>query len=440
MAQKIKQLLTKQDFLQYLTSSRDVVIEKLRDEGMNDEQIKEFLKEELSKFVKDDANIGMVKLTYAPMCTLVENFKFRDFISRSWVYRPKVMNESDFNVLREQGKFPTDMAGVTQKDGYIFYDPCFLSESLTREAKRQQFYVSKDQNILYGKLTRVKYVPIDEQRISLLDKSKGIIDYSVDDITLFDKVSSISFCAIMEGRCKDAVLLYRYDSSRLKHKNVFLEDDVKKEIFGEEVESPHFHFQCEDDSVLCLRKKHAKDGKFVYKAGRCNAIDCKHLSNYLMDLDGLSQAEIERLYYHGQHYNMPFLKMAHNNETAQCDFVRVVNKYLKNLPTEERKDLAAIEKWIGKSYAETYDERAHEYVSYDTYTNFGQLIKAVDFIDFVYHQRMDTKDPTANKHLAQVEMLAAGEVMDCIAGVAKKKQTGKKKDNKSFGGNEIETN
>lgn len=424
MARKEMGLLTKQDVINYLTSSREEVLCLLREQGLDEEEIATLLKQEIAKYVKEDINAGMLKLTYAPMCRLVENFKLKDFSSREWIYNPNYLNEEDFNNLRGQEKLPLQMQEKAESSPYIFNDAGEFVD-YEKVAVDPHFYVNQDQNMLFGKLIRLKHVPADARAAKLIENSKGGIAISVDDTSLFDKVMSISFCAIMEGKSKEAVVMYRYDSSRLKHNNVFIGDDFKKDVFGQEVESPHFHFQCEADSVLCLRKKPGKNRNYIYKAGRCNAIDCKHLSEYLKGLDMLSSAEIERLYYHKLHLGMPFLQMIHENKVAQCDFVKSVNKYLKSLPTQQRKQLSEVEKWIGKSYAENYDERAHEYISYDTYTIFGQVVKAIDFIDFVYTQRMQTNDITINKHLAQIELLSANEVMDCIAGVVKVKKKAK---------------
>ncbi|MBO5394829.1 MAG: hypothetical protein J6A28_02870 [Clostridia bacterium] len=418
--------ITKSDIYTYLTSSREAVINKLQEQTVAMDNIKPILKKALYKYVKDDIGKIDASVYCVPMCTLVEQFSLKDFTNRVWVYKPSFMAESDYNKLRGLRKIPLLIKEHNNTNNIYTFPNKISIASTTKYEKvfvEPQFYTNEDDNIMFGKLMRLKYVPKNAKVVDLLDKSKEIVQYSHDDQSLFDKVMSISFCVIIEGDCTKAIPLYRYDSSRLEHTNLYIGDDKRREIFGEVVHSPHFHFQNEDDSLLCLRKYHKNNNKdHLYKSGRCNAIDCKHLRKYLIDLDTMPRPAIEKLNSHNKNYGMPFLKMRYEEKVAQCNFIKGVNKYLKALDQETRKKLSCVEKWIGKAHGERFDVEANEYVSYDYYPIFGELIKAVDFIDFLFNCRQNCVDCKVSKHLAELELLTANMAINCFAGVASSRE------------------
>ena len=114
--------------------------------------------------------------------------------------------------------------------------------------------------------------------------------------------------------------------------------------------------------------------------------------------------------------------MAHDGNVAQCRFLKNVEKYLKNLDPETRKEVSEVEKWLAKTHGERFDVELNKYVSYDYYPIFEQLIRTIDFIDFVYNYRKKVSDPKINKCLAEMELLAANDAINTFAGVISVKE------------------
>ena len=279
----MNEILTKADVNTYLTTSRAAVLDKLKQCIVKSENLKPMLKQALYKFVRDDVDVLDERVCFMPMCKLLENFSLKKFTNRCWVYKPHFLNEGDYNKLRHLKKVPLLIKGFNNTDEiYTFPNNINIKSSSKFEKvmAEPKFYTNEEDNIMFGKLMRLKYVPAEEKILQKLENTQGLDEYPYDDETIYDKVISISFCAIIKGDCTNAIPIYRYDSSKLHHKNIYIGDDERREIFGDVAQSPHFHFQNEDDSLLCLRKYHQNNNKdHLYKSGRCNAIDCKHLRN-----------------------------------------------------------------------------------------------------------------------------------------------------------------
>ena len=113
--------------------------------------------------------------------------------------------------------------------------------------------------------------------------------------TLYDRTLTISMYVLLEGSSNKSHMFLRYDSSSKTHKNIYVGSDKRQSVYGLEAENPHFHFQNEDDNLLCIKKFRDANRHIKWKTGRCNAIDCKHLIKYLLELDSLSQEKLEEL-------------------------------------------------------------------------------------------------------------------------------------------------
>ena len=93
-----------------------------------------------------------------------------------------------------------------------------------------------------------------------------------------------------------------------------------------------------------------------------------------------------------------------------------IRKFIKSLPTNEKVDLLAVEKWLSQSDVRVWFEDGSSF-AYEDCDCFGSLIKALDFIQFVFDKRIKTKNSTLVKNLSKIELLVASKAIDAFAGV-----------------------
>lgn len=410
--------LSDEIFFRYLTSNRRKVIEEMIEKGYEEDELKPILKQEIKK-VLNERRMGrdVSSIRYSDsFYKLISNFNLKSFIEREWAYRPQFIKQKDYLTLQAERKIPLHFEDLNHTDFICDFPNKIETQchgEFEKENKEPQFFINEKDSMLFAKLARVKYVPIRLKTVRETAE-KGELDYN--DQSLFDCVMSISFCAVIDGKTKNSLPLYRYDSSKLMHKNMFVGDDYRKDVFGETVRSPHFHFQNEDDSLLCLKRQFDKCGKEVYKSGRCNAIDCDGLRRYLISLDQRNDKQIETLSKFDLHYGMPFLRQRREKLVSRCDFMPEIRKFIKTLPTNEKVDLLAVEKWLSQSDVRVWFEDGSSF-AYEDCDCFGSLIKALDFIQFVFDKRVKTKNPTLVKNLSKIELLVASKAIDAFAGV-----------------------
>ena len=410
--------LSDEIFFKYLTSNRRKVIDEAVAKGYNENELCLILKQEIKKLLSErrmGRDVSSIKYSDS-FYKLISNFNLQSFIDREWAYRPQFIKQKDYLTLQAERKIPLHFEDLNHTDFLCEFPNNFQTEShgeFEKEFKEPQFFINEKDSMLFAKLARVKYVPTRLKTVRETAE-KGELDYN--DQSLFDCVMSISFCVVIDGKTKNSLPLYRYDSSKLIHKNMFVGDDYRKDVFGQTVRSPHFHFQNEDDSLLCLKRQFDKRGREVYKSGRCNAIDCEGLRQYLIRLDRNNDKQIETLSKLNLHYGMPFLRQRREKLVSNCDFISEVRKFIKKLPNNERVDLLAVEKWLSQSDVRVWFEDGSSF-AYEDCECFGSLIKALNFIQFVFDRRVKAKNTALVKNLSKIELLVASKVIDSFAGV-----------------------
>ena len=109
-----------------------------------------------------------------------------------------------------------------------------------------------------------------------------------------------------------------------------------------------------------LRKR---DGK--YKAGRSNAIDCKHLKKYLLDLEASSDNEIENQKNKNLDYDMPFLQYRSENKKVGVNVDKLFYSFLKDKTDEEINKLWGYDYKEDSSITEVDENTFYDIQKYD---------------------------------------------------------------------------
>lgn len=211
---------------------------------------------------------------------------------------------------------------------------------------------------------------------------------------------------LLDGDPNKAMPYLRYDSEQGTHNNVFVGDDKRMAIFGKEAVGPHFHFQNETDSLLCLKKFNGSEDK-KYKTGRSNAIDLPHLRKYLSYLDSLSETRLDYEYQQNRHYGMPFLELKMKGRTVKVDFVGAVCKLLEETDINSAKT-QEIKHWLD------WAKGLSEYKNQDG-KKFGKFIMALDFISLLYDLRYKTGDMHERRLFTQMELITSNALINSVS-------------------------
>lgn len=365
---------------EYLTGKREAAVSKfglvLNQSNLN--KIRPMLKKSIFSYVRHfrkdfEGSVEIQNCIY----DMFKNFNMSDFVERQWQYRPYYISGSKYSLLQTSIKNPIHISNYDYSQplyklaNNIEYNPKDLKlhkcplETVKNDLK---FYLSQDENILFAKLINLRYKP---SNLKMAKKhNHGLSEeeklFSVYDNYLYNRSLSISMYVLLDGDPNKAMPFVRYDNDPTPHTNVYIGNDKRREVYGDIALNPHFHFQNEDDSLLCLRKYQAEDGKTKYKTGRCNAIDCKHLKKYLLDLDSLDQKDLERQAKNKMDYNMPFLQYKLTGKKVGVNVDNLFYKFIQDKTDEEVGLLEEISLWLTQS---------KESKVYNRGKNFDKLIR-----------------------------------------------------------------
>ncbi len=416
MNQKIgpnEEKIIEESVADYLYGKRDQAFinlsHKLQERDV--EEIKAILKQKLFSYMKaNGGRVGNIEHS-GSLYKLIDRFNAQEFIKRKWKYVPYYVPADSYERMKTSFKYPIRLKRYKyDKPLYEFANDVEFADRKARyqeshsQAKTDiRFYVdhdfkSQNKGMMFAKVVNLKYKPsllrvVNEEE----KKHANAQDALIADKFLYDRSLSISMYVLMDGDPNAAMPIARYDNDMYPHHNVFIGDDKRKTIFGDTAASPHFHFQNEEDSLLCLRRSRA-DGK--YRTGRCNAIDCYHLKQYLKKLDRLNKSEIQRNVREKNDYGMPFLNMKAKNIAVFKDPEPMIRKYFEN----NRVNNSVVLKWFDKT---------REYDLYKSAPNriFTNLIKSLDLLDFIANSQKVCLDAKESKMMSDVEVLLANNVV-----------------------------
>lgn len=345
---------------------------------------------------------------------LISSFDASDFIERAWQYMPMILHNREYLFLHEQEKYPIFV------DKYNYDEPLykfsnninFQNETTFKRRKIQnsndvQFYTNKDEKMIFAKVTNINFAPISHRLIKQVKKTLNEDDQKriIYSPELYNRTFSISYYVMLDGDPKRCHSFLRYDSAVEPHKNVFFKGDQREEVYGAIAKNPHFHFQNEDDGLLCIKKYRDNDRHIRWKTGRCNAIDCEHLINYLQSLDKKSTSEIESLFYNGKHYNMPFLKMKLLGRKVELPTVdNLLKKFLSKKEEGEGKFIDCLNREFNEKVTKG-----------KTAGCFSKLITTLELLNFITTKRAKTDKLSELEILSNLEVEAASEVVNAIS-------------------------
>ena len=402
---------------EYLSGNREAAIGKLAIllNQSNVNKIKPILKKSIHSYVKHfrkdfEGNVQIKNCVYQ----MFSDFNMANFVERAWQYQPYYIPSSQYSQIQTVQKNPVY---VTK---YDYAQPLYkLANSLEynpRELKRfkapletvrndVKFYLSQDENNVFAKLVNLRYRPNDLKAVKLhnKDKSEEEKQYTVYDNYLYNRSMSISMYVLLDGDANKAFPFMRYDNDPSPHTNVFVGNDKRKEVYGDVALKPHFHFQNEDDSLLCLRKFKGEDNKTKYKIGRCNAIDCAHLKKYLLDLDQMNEKEILKRVEQNLDFAMPFLYMKAKNKKVGHSLDNLFYNFLKNKTDEEINLLDDFSLWLTQSKE---DDVYHKGGCFD------KIIRMIDGVERISSLMDSSINYEQRKLYSQLEILVADSLIN----------------------------
>lgn len=403
---------------EYLEGDRQEALVKLavvlNQSRMN--KLKPFLKKSIHSYVKHfrkdfEGSIEIKNCVY----DMFKDFDMTDFVKREWQYKPYYIHAVDYEKLQFERKYPVHIANYNYSEpiyklsNNIDYNPKELKRAKTKEQIKNdvKFYLSSNENIVFAKLINLKYRPSDLRMLK--QKTKGYSDeekqFAVYDNYLYNRSLSISMYVLLDGNPDKALPFIRYDNDPAPHSNLYIGNDNRRDIYGKEARGPHFHFQSEDDSLLCLRKFKGEDGKTKYKTGRCNAIDCSHLKKYLLELDSLTPKQVCNLAKQGLDYGMPFLQLKLTEKKIGTSAEHLFFNFIKDKTDEEIHYLDEFAIWLTQS---KNDKVYHNGKSFD------KLIRDLDVLDRISILMDSANNPEQRKIYSQLEIVIADSVMDVI--------------------------
>ena len=272
-----------------------------------------------------------------------------------------------------------------------------IKETLKNDIK---FYISKEEDIIFSKIIRLKYKPSELSLNQKERKAREEKEYALYDNFLYNRSMSISMYVLLNGDPNKAMPFLRYDNDKLPHGNVYVGKDKRRKVFGDVALNPHFHFQNEEDSLCCLLKKEGR-----MKTGRCNAIDCAHLKRYLLQLDRLTQKEVEEQEEKNLSYNMPFLKYKLENKKIIVNADKLFKNFIKDKTEEEIELLKDLCLWLSVSKNNK---------NYNTGLCFDKLIRGIDFLNRIAMLMDCSLNLQQRKLYSQLEIVVADSVMNAI--------------------------
>ena len=415
---------TKQNAEDYLFGKRDSAVLTLAvDKNIRDiNDIIPYLKQDILNYVayhhpEFEGDIHFQGAVY----DLMSKFKAKEFFDRKWKWEPYSVKQEEIDEIQACVKNPIYVNRyIYDRPIYEFPNLTSFSDNKTKQLvsgekvkSEAQFYISEKEDVLFAKVINLKYKPV-KFKLSKSQQAGQTIgqvrqQVPLDDSGFYRRSLSISMYVLLDGNPNKAMPFMRYDNDFFDHNNVWIGDDKRKHIFGEIAKSPHFHFQNEKDSIFCLRKFKNQSRQNKYRTGRCNAIDCYHLKEYLLSLDSIGGKGIFIEQSKNGSYGMPFLQMKIDRTSLKLDVAGMVKGYLSTLDDRQAKHLSYINVWLNKAKDNT------QYVMGGRGDRiFGDLIKALDFLEFITDTMKSTVYSSDRKVLSDMELMLANEVMNVV--------------------------
>ena len=309
------------------------------------------------------------------------------------------------NISEVQSKFnffdgTSAYNGSTAIDGIKYYNDV-------------SFYTTAKNDIHLAKMIKLRYKPISQNLIQeeLQNNPTASEKLLYNNPNLYERSCSISFYSFLEGNPDKSHLIVRYDSTDFNHQNVWINDnDEKRTVFGDVAKSPHFHFQNEDDDLICLRKD-TKGGQTIWQTGRCNAIDCEHLAEYLYELDNKEDYEIKQMVEDKKDYDMPFIYIKNSNKYLNFDVDKLVRIYSYNINEggEGQKNMIYFNSFINDFLT---DFNRSKFSKCDNNNVFSGFIKAIKLLEFLDITKKSVSDPEKLSVLNNFEVDFANNLFD----------------------------
>ena len=355
-----------------------------------------------------------------------ENFP-NEFLKWSWKRRPFSLTRKDYKTILQSVKESLFIKGENPSSPvYKFVNDYNFKLSKKHKGEKHfndcSFFTDASQHIAYGKVVNVQYKPISEKLISIYNKGKSQKEREngIYKPTLYNRSLSITLYVLLDGTYQKSHPVMRYDSSPFNHHNTYYYGDKRRGVYGEVAISPHFHFQNADDDLLCLKKSINSDKVVRWKTGRCNAIDCPHLIDYLLEIDRKSAEEIDRICKIGDDFNMPFIYFKQRNQYLSVPIKKILKVFMEsenksgNLSGEDREFIAEMMSNFNELYSQS--ELAIEPTENKIFT---KLIKAINFLQYLYDRRKVTTNVRQLEILSNIEIEIADKVFNEIAGIEK---------------------
>ena len=384
------------------------------------EQIQEALRQELKKSYSDATTS---KISYYDLREILKVDFPKSFLAWSWKRRPFALSEKDYNTMLESVK------GSLYERGEIESQPLYQFKKVYQQklSKKHEgeihsndlaFFADEKNKVAYAKTVNMNYKPVSEQLIEEEQKGKSEEEKKKDVYRpeLYSRNYSITLYVLLDGTEKKAHPILRYDSTPYEHRNTFLQNDKRKEVFGQTAQNPHFHFQNADDDLLCLKRNSHKDGQERWSTGRCNAIDCPHLIKYLYELDEKKPEEIQKLVEQNMDYGMPFLYYKNNNKYLSVNIKRSVSSFVKGEIDSGKlnnRDVDFIKK-IASDFKQSFS--ATEYATEPKNDRvFPKLIRALAFLDYINKVREKTTNIREIEILSNLEIEISNATFEKVA-------------------------
>lgn len=408
------------------TSGKEATIQlvsNLKKQGANDSHIKQIImKAVYADIMKHNRNADKGRIYFSQMPDeMIKDFSADQFILKNWKFVPYVLKSNDYSKLISSLKYPLFIKGYNYNAPlYAFknrYDFNVNAKSRNRKDGKIslndfQYFIDRNDKIMFVKEVKTKYHPISLKIVRARKRNLGDnADKIIYDSNAYERTLSISMYVLLDGNPNKAFPYFRYDSSNHSHNNLYIGNDKRKDIFGQIAESPHFHFQNEEDNLLCIKKFIGNDRHTKFKTGRCNAIDIPHLKKYLNELDNKSQEELEDEYQKNMTYGMPFLEYKFKNKKLQLSYNKIIEQFSSTL-TEEQLE-------VFNDILNTFNLKS-DYSQTKENNNkfFNPLIKSLDLLQYLHNyitlSENDLDALERKEILSNLEILFANNVVDGI--------------------------
>lgn len=422
---------------QYLHGERKEALSQIKKATGNDNlnELKPHIKNGIFAYVSREypdfeGSVNMKACVYH----LLEEFNMSHFTERSWQYKPYYIHGHSYKTLQQSRKFPIYIKNYDYESPIYQLSNNFLFNNrkkagLNRYSEEKikndvQFYVAPAEQVLTAKVITLKYKPINlgliKKMYRQLESDGGVLDGETvakqerlrEHDALYSRSLSLSMYALLDGNPEKCMPFIRFDDEEGEHNNVFIGDDKRRRVLGDKAVGPHFHFQNETDSLLCLRKFTGEE-THKYRTGRCNAIDVPHLKDYLQFLDTLDAIETEREFEKSRHHGMPFLEMKIRGRAPKTRLSAHMYSFFENLPEEDKSKIAYVKNWL---------DNAKENPEYKNINGkkFGKIIMALDFFTFINEKRKEILNLEERQLLTEIEITTANALLCTFANCEEK--------------------